>query len=59
MINYYSPCISVCSLDIASDGTDYCVGCKRTQEEIFSWLTYSEDERKHIMETLKERKYNG
>ena len=59
MINFDSPCMSICSLDKSTDGTYYCVGCKRTDAEIFSWMTFSEDERKQIMEELKERKYDG
>lgn len=58
MINYHSPCISVCTLDVASDGTKYCVGCMRTVEEIGSWMTYPEEERLRKLEELKQRDYN-
>ena len=53
MINYDSPCKSLCELD---ETGKYCLGCKRTDEEVFSWMTYSVEKRKQIMEDLKERK---
>lgn len=53
MINYDSPCMSMCELD---EKGEYCIGCKRTQEEVFSWLTYDVEKRKQIMKDLKERK---
>ena len=56
MHNFDSPCMSLCELD---ETGKYCLGCKRTQEEIFSWLSYSVEERKKIMKELKERKYDG
>jgi len=58
MINYHSPCVSICTLDVAKDGTEFCVGCMRTSDEIFSWLTYTEEERLQKMDELKERNYN-
>ena len=57
MIKYYSPCISICTLEVSPDGTEYCVGCKRTSDEIFSWLTYTEEERRKKAKELKDRKY--
>lgn len=48
-----SPCISVCRLDPFED---VCVGCMRTTDEIASWSSYSDDERRRIMGTLKERR---
>jgi predicted Fe-S protein YdhL (DUF1289 family) len=58
MINYDSPCVSICSLDVASDGTEYCVGCKRTSGEIFSWMTFTEEERLQKMDEIRNRNYN-
>ncbi|MFT4000669.1 MAG: DUF1289 domain-containing protein [Rhizobium sp.] len=47
-----TPCILVCSIDQA---TGYCFGCGRTSAEIGAWMTYSDDERRQIMEALPER----
>lgn len=47
-----TPCILVCSIDT---NTGYCFGCGRTSAEIGAWMTYSDDERRQIMETLPER----
>lgn len=47
-----TPCILVCSIDTI---TGYCFGCGRTAAEIGAWMTYSDDERRQIMETLPER----
>ena len=47
-----TPCILVCSIDQA---TGYCFGCGRTLAEIGAWMTYSDDERRQIMEALPER----
>ena len=58
MNNYHSPCVSVCSLETASDGTEYCIGCKRTSEEVFSWLSYDEKTRKNLLKEIKERNYD-
>ncbi|WP_459456455.1 DUF1289 domain-containing protein [Rhizobium sp. No.120] len=47
-----TPCILVCSID---QNTGYCFGCGRTSAEIGAWMSYSEDERRQIMEMLPER----
>lgn len=47
-----TPCILVCSIDT---NTGYCFGCGRTPEEIGAWMTYSDDERRQIMQILPER----
>ncbi|PST19063.1 DUF1289 domain-containing protein [Rhizobium sp. JAB6] len=47
-----SPCILVCSVD---QNTGYCFGCGRTSAEIGAWMSYSDDERRQIMEMLPER----
>lgn len=52
MHNFDSPCMSLCELD---ETGKYCLGCKRTDAEVFSWMTYSVEERKQIMKELKER----
>jgi len=53
MIDYSSPCESMCAID---ETGAYCIGCLRTQEEIFSWMTYSQDERDRITEEVRKRK---
>ena len=45
-----SPCIGVCQLD---GKTQRCVGCGRTIDEIASWSSLSEAERREIMARLE------
>ena len=47
-----SPCILVCSIDMT---TGYCFGCGRTRDEIGGWMSYSDQQRRAIMETLPAR----
>lgn len=47
-----SPCILVCSIDMA---TGYCFGCGRTREEIGGWMSYTDQLRRAIMDTLPTR----
>lgn len=47
-----SPCILVCSIDMASG---YCFGCGRTREEIAAWLTMTPDDRRTVMADLPGR----
>ena len=47
-----SPCILVCSMDIK---TGYCFGCGRTRDEIGGWMTYTDEQRANIMQTLDSR----
>lgn len=47
-----SPCTLVCSIDMK---TGYCFGCGRTRDEIGSWTTYTDQERRMIMATLPAR----
>jgi len=44
--------MSLCELD---EKGEYCIGCLRTQEEVFSWMTYSEEKRKQLMKEIKQR----
>jgi hypothetical protein len=46
-----SPCVSICRLD----DSGVCVGCFRTADEIASWLSYSDERRREIIEALPER----
>lgn len=52
MSTIQSPCTLVCSIDMK---TGYCFGCGRTGSEITSWMTYTHEERKQIMDGLEER----
>ncbi|EJC79637.1 putative Fe-S protein [Rhizobium leguminosarum bv. trifolii WSM2297] len=47
-----TPCIHVCSLVSA---TGFCAGCGRTLQEIGSWASYSDSERRRIMALLPAR----
>ena len=50
-----SPCIKVCRID--DDG--FCVGCKRTLDEIRDWMILSEYEQNMLIYELKWRQLNG
>jgi predicted Fe-S protein YdhL (DUF1289 family) len=47
-----SPCVRICTID---DDKRFCVGCGRTLEEIGRWTSYSEAERRQIMDLLPAR----
>lgn len=46
-----SPCINICTLG----DSGHCLGCFRTPEEIGGWLTYSDEQRRAIIESLPAR----
>ena len=46
-----TPCVQVCTIN--SDA--FCIGCKRTREEIATWVYLTPERRKHIMRLLKHR----
>ena len=48
-----SPCISVCQID---PQTGWCIGCRRTIDEIRDWIILNPEERQKILETLAERR---
>lgn len=50
--SFISPCIDLCRLDIDQN---YCIGCKRTKEEIANWKYLSKKEKLKVMEELKQR----
>ncbi|MDP3899336.1 MAG: DUF1289 domain-containing protein [Mesorhizobium sp.] len=52
MASIESPCILVCSIDMA---TGYCFGCGRTRDEIGGWIEMSSDTRRAIMAELPAR----
>lgn len=47
-----TPCIQICKI---KPDTKLCEGCKRTLEEIANWSNYNDDQRRLIMEQLKNR----
>ena len=44
-----TPCVQICVID-PDDGL--CVGCARTLDEIATWRSYSNDQRRTIMDAL-------
>lgn len=46
-----SPCVSVCFLD----ENDICEGCYRSAQEITDWMSYSNAEKKAVLELGQER----
>lgn len=48
-----SPCINVCRMDPA---TGWCVGCRRTLDEIAAWGTLDDDARRAIWHALAQRR---
>lgn len=47
-----TPCKQICDLD---EKLYFCKTCKRTEDEIASWLDYTPSERKAVMKRIKER----
>lgn len=47
-----SPCVLVCTLDLASG---WCFGCGRTADEIARWTAMTPEARDAVMATLPER----
>jgi hypothetical protein len=56
MRQIHTPCINVCELDKSKT---YCIGCKRTKEELFNWAALSEEEQLKKIEELKYRVYEN
>jgi predicted Fe-S protein YdhL (DUF1289 family) len=50
-----SPCIGICMID--PQGSGFCLGCKRTIEEIGRWAMLDDVERQKILDQLPGRKY--
>jgi hypothetical protein len=47
-----SPCTGVCRLDDAG----YCVGCRRSSDEIAHWMQFSDAQRLHLMNDVLPRR---
>jgi uncharacterized protein len=52
MAKIITPCKQICELD---EIKQICKTCKRTEEEIASWLDYTPAERKAVMKQIKDR----
>ncbi len=52
MINFPSPCISICKLN---KSTGFCDGCFRTINEISKWPSMTDVERMSLLEILRQR----
>lgn len=52
MTDIESPCILVCSIDMA---TGFCFGCGRTRDEIGAWTLYTPERRRAVMAELPAR----
>ena len=50
-----SPCVKVCRID--DDG--FCIGCKRTLDEIRDWMIMSDYEQNKLLHELKWRQHVG
>ncbi|SMN00118.1 hypothetical protein SPONL_1088 [uncultured Candidatus Thioglobus sp.] len=46
-----TPCVGICKYN----KENYCVGCKRSSNEISGWINYSDDLREAIMQDLEQR----
>jgi uncharacterized protein len=47
-----SPCVSVCRLD---DATGYCLGCRRTIDEIRDWIIMTPAQKQAVLARIAER----
>ncbi|MEM7462551.1 MAG: DUF1289 domain-containing protein [Pseudomonadota bacterium] len=52
MSQIQSPCILICSIDLA---TGYCYGCGRTSDEIAGWFGFTNEQRSEITQHLADR----
>ena len=52
MKNMISPCILVCSIDETSGN---CIGCGRTRDEIARWTSFTDAERRALMDAMPAR----
>ena len=48
-----SPCIGICTLDPKSG---YCLGCRRSVDEIARWMTMDDPSRQQVIDQLPTRK---
>ncbi|MEW6099315.1 MAG: DUF1289 domain-containing protein [Pseudomonadota bacterium] len=50
-----SPCVGVCRMDPA---TGWCEGCLRTIDEIASWSSLSDEDKRAVWVRLRERRHD-
>ncbi|MCB1520546.1 MAG: DUF1289 domain-containing protein [Hyphomicrobiaceae bacterium] len=48
-----SPCVDICTID---ETNGLCTGCGRTLDEIARWATFTDSQRRLIMDQLGERR---
>lgn len=48
-----SPCVEICQFDYVKG---MCIGCMRTLKEIEAWMHCNADEKRRILDNVKERK---
>ncbi len=51
-----SPCIAVCQMDADSR---YCIGCRRSLDEIRDWMIMTATEKQAVLERLRARRQDG
>lgn len=51
-----SPCTSVCRMDVR---TGWCEGCLRTLDEIATWSTLTDDDKRAVWLRLDQRRASG
>jgi uncharacterized protein len=51
-----SPCIGICMLD---QKTGFCLGCRRTIEEIGRWAMMDDSQRQAVIDQLPGRKFQS
>jgi predicted Fe-S protein YdhL (DUF1289 family) len=47
-----SPCVGVCQINAK---TKFCLGCWRSLREVAHWSRYSDDEKRAVLVSLRER----
>lgn len=47
-----SPCVGVCQ----SDSRGYCLGCLRSRDERFQWMTMSDSQKRDVLRLCQRRK---
>ena len=48
-----SPCVQLCHLD---PGTNLCIGCCRSIEEISAWASYTAEQKRSVLRELDQRR---
>ena len=50
-----SPCRGLCQTDTRG----YCVGCFRSREERFGWMTFTDTQKRNILRLCQQRRLRG